>query len=44
MISYMSVNISEDGQKIHDVQGKSFEKIDSDQRASIRSYLKKIVK
>ncbi|MBP7738851.1 MAG: flagellar assembly protein T N-terminal domain-containing protein [Spirochaetes bacterium] len=44
MISFMSVNISEEGQKIHDVQGKSFEKIDPGQRASIRSYLKKIVK
>ncbi len=44
MISFMSVNISEEGQKIHEVQGKSFETIDPGQKASIRSYLKKIVK
>lgn len=44
VISFMSIGISEEGNKLFDVSGKSFDKIDAAQKKSIGSYLKKISK
>ncbi len=44
IISYITISISEEGNKIYDVQAKSFDKLDSGQKSSLKKYLEKFSK
>ncbi len=44
VISFITVSISEEGNKRYDVQAKSFDKLDPEQKSSIKKYLEKLIK
>jgi hypothetical protein len=44
IISFITISISEEGNKLYDVQAKSFDKLDSAQKSSLKKYLEKFKK